>query len=202
MKVVTPRGCGRTPSGDEGHRGAQHLARNTHGACSRDECVSGRHRIIFHCRPWTKENTVEEFRLGDQIIRHDRAATVAAYNAVPLGDADRCRCAHCRNFAAQRATVYPLDFRALLEQLGIDPNKEGEVYDVAGPFELSVRLTGGWFYFVGELIEKGERLTQSGDFQYWFQPSFPRPPACFGECVAAVEFAAKIPWVLDESSAG
>jgi len=145
---------------------------------------------------------VEEFRLGDQVIRYDREATAAAYNAVPLGDADRCTCVYCRNFAAQRANVYPPDFRALLEQLGIDPNKEGEVYDVAGPFELSIRPTGGWFYFVGGFIEKGERLIQTGDFQYWFQPSFPRPPACFGERVAAVEFAAKIPWVLDESSAG
>jgi hypothetical protein len=142
---------------------------------------------------------MKELRLGDQLIRYDREATVAAYSVVLSGDADRCGCIYCRNFALQRANVYPLAFRALLDQLGVDPNKEGEIYDAAGEYELRIRPTGGWFYFVGESIEKGERLTQDGDFQYWFQPSFPRPPACFGERVAAIEFAARVPWVLGES---
>lgn len=141
---------------------------------------------------------MEEFRLGDQLVRHDRDATVAAYSALPQGDADRCGCVHCRNFAAQRGNVYPQDFRALLNQLGIDPNKEGEVFDMIGPFDDRIRPTGGWFYFVGEFIDRGERLIQNGDFQYWFQPSFPRPPDCFGQSVIAIEFNAQVPWVLKE----
>jgi hypothetical protein len=145
---------------------------------------------------------MEELRLGDQRILYDREATVTAYNSLLSGDADRCNCVHCRNFAAQRATVYPTAFRALLDQLGIDPNKEGEVYDMVGPFEDRIRPTGGWFYFVGELIEGGAKLIQVGDFQYWFQPSFPRPPAFFGKQVAAIEFSAQVPWVLNEDPAG
>jgi hypothetical protein len=144
---------------------------------------------------------MEELRLRDQRIRYDREATVAAYSAVPSGGADRCACVLCRNFVVQRAKVYPQSFRALLDQLGIDPHKEGEVYDKVGPFDLRTRPTGGWFYFVGELIEPGERLSQDGDFQYWFQPTFPRAPDCFGERVAAIEFAAQVPWVLDEGPA-
>jgi hypothetical protein len=142
---------------------------------------------------------MEELRLGDQLIRYDRKATVAAYLELSFGGADRCGCVHCRNFAAQRADLYPRAFRALLDDLGIDPNKEGEVYDKVGPFDLKIRPTGGWFYFVGELIQAGEKLMQAGEFQYWFQPSFPRAPACFGEPVAAIEFAAQVPWVLEES---
>ena len=142
---------------------------------------------------------MEQLRLGDQLVRYDREATSAAYTELPSGDADRCACVYCRNFAAQRGTVYPRTFRALLDQLGIDPKKEGEIYDAAGVDERRIRPTGGWFYFVGELIEKGERLIQAGDFQYWFQLSFPRPPASFGEQVAAIEFSAQIPWVLNES---
>jgi hypothetical protein len=142
-----------------------------------------------------------EFRLGDQLVRHDREATIAAYTAFQSGDADRCGCIHCRNFAAQRAQIYPQAFLTLLDQLGIDPNKEGEVFDLVGPDDRKIRPIGGWFYFVGEFIEKGERLMQAGNFQYWFQPSFPRPPACFGECVVAIEFSVQIPWVLDESPA-
>ncbi len=141
---------------------------------------------------------MEELRLGDQLIRYDPQATAAAYSNLPSGGSDRCKCVYCRNFAAQRATVYPPAFRTLLDQIGIDPGKEGEVYDKVGPFEEKIRPTGGWFYFVGELIEKGEKLIQAGDFQYWFQPSFPRPPAFFGERVAAIEFSAQVPWVLDE----
>jgi hypothetical protein len=78
-----------------------------------------------------------ELCLGDQVIRYDREATVAAYCAVRSGGADRCSCVYCRNFAAQRANVYPPDFRALLDQLGIDPNKEGEAYDM--PEHVSAR---------------------------------------------------------------
>jgi hypothetical protein len=51
---------------------------------------------------------------------------------------------------------------------------------------------------VGELIQPGEKLMQAGDFQYWFQPSFPRSPVFFGESVAAIEFSVEVPWVLYE----
>lgn len=142
---------------------------------------------------------MEEFRLGDQLVRYDREATATSYTAVASGDAERCNCVYCLNFAAQRCNVYPPVFLALLDQFGIDPNKEGEVFDLAGPDERRVRPVGGWFYFVGEIIEKGERLIRAGDFRYWFQPSFTRPPACFGDRVAAVEFCAQLPWVLDEN---
>jgi hypothetical protein len=108
---------------------------------------------------------MEELRLGDQLIRHDREATIAAYSTLSSGGADRCTCIYCRNFAAQRATVYPPAFLMPLDQLGIDPNKEGEVFDVVGPADWKVRPTGGWFYFVGELVEAGEKLIPAGDFQ-------------------------------------
>jgi hypothetical protein len=118
---------------------------------------------------------------------------------VPSGHADRCGCVHCRNFAAQRETIYPHAFLALLGKLGINPNEEGEIYDAVGPFDWRSRPTGGWFYFVGEVVEKGERLVPDGDFQCWLQPSFPRAPECFGKYAAAIEFSAQVPWVLDES---
>jgi hypothetical protein len=145
---------------------------------------------------------MDELRLGDQVASYDREATRAAYEALPYGGAERCGCVYCRNFATQRGSAYPKSFRELLLKMGIDPDKEGEVYDMMGPFEDRIRPTGGWFYFVGELLEKGEKLISDGDFKYWFQPSFPRPPACFGEHVAAIEFATNIPWVLKEDPGG
>src|SRR5437773_8513090 len=97
---------------------------------------------------------MEQIQSGDQTIHYDREQTRRAYLEVKSGDAERCGCSSCRNFAAQRSTAYPENFRRLLEQLGIDPKKEGEVYE-CGP-EGSLRVYGGWFYFVGELIEPGE----------------------------------------------
>jgi hypothetical protein len=144
---------------------------------------------------------MDELRLGDQLVRYDHDATVTAYREVPSGDAERCGCLYCRNFAAQRDLVYPQAFRALLDQLGIDLHKEGEAYEM-GPAGEEFRLYGGWFYFVGELIEKGERQTElAQDFQCYFAPrtSLPSADACFGNRVAAIEFVTKAPWVLDES---
>src|SRR5262249_51225748 len=96
---------------------------------------------------------MDQLQLGDQVIRYDREQTRKAYSAMRGGDAEaeRCGCSYCLNFAAQRATVYPENFRGLLDQLGIDPEKEGEVYE-CGPVG-PLRAYGGWFYFAGELLE-------------------------------------------------
>ncbi len=91
---------------------------------------------------------------------------------------------------------YPEKFRLLLDRLGIDPEKEGEVYE-CGP-EGSLGVYGGWFYFAGELIAPGERMTDTGsDFQYYFADAkrLPIPRADFGKNVLAVEFSTKLPCV-------
>ena len=97
-----------------------------------------------------------EFRIGDQAVHYDRDATVAAYAQLTRGDADCCPCSGCRNFALQRDTAYPQSFLDLLNTLGVDPSKEGEAV-LYGPKD-DTYLYGGWFYFVGEVIEKGESI--------------------------------------------
>jgi hypothetical protein len=140
---------------------------------------------------------MEQIQLGDQIIRYDREQTRKAYAEMRSGTAERCGCPYCRNFAVQRSTVYPENFHLILDQFGIDPEKEGEVYETCpeGP------LIGyeGWFYLAGELIEAGERLTDAGaGFQYYFRKSLTTPEADFGEDVLALEFSTKLPWVISE----
>jgi hypothetical protein len=80
----------------------------------------------------------------------DVAATVQAYRRTPRGGSDTCSCNTCRNFSAARMRVYPPDLIALLESLGIDPRKDGEVYHNArlAPDQHDY---GGWFHFVGDL---------------------------------------------------
>jgi hypothetical protein len=145
------------------------------------------------------EANMDRMQSGDQVIRYDREQTRKVYSALRGGGAERCGCCHCLNFAAQRTTAYPEKFRLLLNQLGIDPDKEGEVYE-CGP-DGPLRVYGGWFYFVGELIEAGERMTDAAPgFQYFFTDAkhLPRPEVDFGKNVLAVEFRTRLPWVISE----
>jgi hypothetical protein len=141
---------------------------------------------------------MEQIDLGDQIIRYDGKRTRTAYAAMKFGSAERCGCPSCRNFVRQRSTVYPENFRLLLDQLGIHPEKEGEIY--AGGPEGSLVRYGGWFYLSGELIQTGERMTDAGpNFQYFFRASNrPTLRADFGAQVLALEFSTKLQWVISQ----
>src|SRR5450755_2392350 len=103
---------------------------------------------------------MEQIKLGDQVIRFDRERTRHAYSSMKGGDAERCGCSYCRNFAAQRSTAYPEVFRLLLDQLGIDPQKEGEVYE-SGPDGLLK------MYGVVVLCRRDCPLRRTDD-RYWF----------------------------------
>ena len=53
-----------------------------------------------------------ELHLGQQRIRFDREATAALYrDTITVAGAESCTCISCKNFAAQRANVYPEEFR-------------------------------------------------------------------------------------------
>ena len=134
--------------------------------------------------------------LGDQRIEYDREATAAVYRAMESGFAEKCGCAGCRNFMAQRGSVFPTPFLSLLERLGIDAAKEGEVYE-SGPFPDGRHVYGGWFYFVGRMLAAGEYLVEDGKFKYFIGTRFPRPPEAFGaHAVLAVEFETELRWVI------
>ncbi len=132
----------------------------------------------------------------------DRDATVAAYRAAVEGGSISCGCAGCRNFLLARATVFPPKFLELLDQLGVDPLKDGEVYQNA-------RLSpgrhdyGGWFHFVGKLNKTGDftpiRFTEN--FSVWMcEPSAPRLASLEKHQVVQLEFHCdSVPWLLDET---
>jgi hypothetical protein len=142
-----------------------------------------------------------EMQAGDQTIRYDRDATVAIYGTMEGGYAEKCGCVFCKNFAAQRNLVYPASFRALLEQLGVDPNKEGEAFEY-GPVADGCHLYGGWFYFVGEMVTPGERNGKAPDhhnFESFFTTTHPSDPAFRGGPMLAVEFSTPVKWVLEDN---
>jgi hypothetical protein len=144
-------------------------------------------------------HAMDELKIGDQVIRYDRELTRQAYSLIESGGAEECGCSYCRNFVEQRSIAYPEHFRSLLDQLGIDSNKEGEVYEL-GPSE-GLRLYGGWLFLAGELVEAGEQLTtEAGSgFQYHFTEAnrLPKPAANFGDQVLAIDFRTTLPWVVE-----
>jgi len=138
---------------------------------------------------------------GDWTYSLDRDATVAAYRAAEHGGSDSCGCAGCRNFTLARAEVFPASFLTLLDQLGIDPRKDGEAYHIA-------RLSpgrhgyGGWFHFVGTLHETGDfpPIYLNKDFYVWMSSaSAPRLASLENLSVVQLEFHTdSVPWVLSE----
>ena len=139
-----------------------------------------------------------ELQIGDQTIRYDREATAAIYATIQHGDAEECGCPECQNFARQRSSAYPETFLALLEQLGIDPQKEGEVF-YGCPVDDGCHMYGGWFFLVGELIEAGETNTMMADshtFRFFFTSVCPNALAFRNGPLLAIEFMTHVRLVL------
>lgn len=148
--------------------------------------------------PTNSQSNGAELRIGDQLIRHYRDLTANAYLHMPTGMAERCACAACRNFIAQRSTAYPGFFLDLLAELGIDPTKEDDVYSY-GAIDDNPRIYEGWLFFTGDLLEQGWSLVDNGGFKYWIGSNH-RPPkdVDFGGPTLVVEFSTKLPWVISD----
>lgn len=145
-----------------------------------------------------------ELYVGEQKVRFDRDQTAALYRDIlATPGADQCTCASCKNFATQRTTIFPKDFLGLLNELGVDSLKEWEAFDYDfGPETKADHLYGGWFLFSGELVEGQERRPrdQNPAFDYWFTTSFPATTLPKDIKLCAVEFMAKVPWIVPEMS--
>lgn len=141
---------------------------------------------------------------GEWEFSCDRQATMDAYARAIHGSSEICVCNGCRNFVAARDNVYPRAFKELLESLGIDVWKDGEVYHNA---RLSSGLHdyGGWFHFVGTLAKTGDFpvVEQAPGFTAWMcRRSAPSLEVFGGQPLVQVEFhTERVPWVLDETPA-
>ncbi len=147
---------------------------------------------------------MDEVRFDRWVLEIDRAATEEAYRSIAPGP-ETCGCRTCRNFAAARERVYPAEFRALCRRLGIQVEREREVYEL-GRTQDGTYLYGGWFHFVGRLDVTPEsqdyQYTDAGTgFTFYFTNSLALVPEAMRErAVVQVEFTARVPWVLDEAA--
>lgn len=138
---------------------------------------------------------------GDWHFTFDRAATAAAYRQAGAGWCDVCGCKGCRNFVAARARAFPEPFLRLLESLGIDPCKDGEIYHL-GCERPGRHVYEGWFHFVGELHEAGDfAVVELGDgcVAWLCRAGAPRLASLEDLPVVQLEFhLSGVPWLLDE----
>jgi hypothetical protein len=126
---------------------------------------------------------------------------VDAYARETAGNSAKCTCIGCRNFVAARFDVFPNAFLTLLDSLGIDPTKDGEVYH-NGRLSPGKHHYGGWFHFIGALDVTGDlRPMEFGEsFSVYFcSKSAPCLLALKDLPLVQVEFAASaVPWHLTE----
>ena len=144
-----------------------------------------------------------EIKVGQQVVRFDAEATKRLYvEAMAVAGADSCDCASCRNFAAQRNSVYPGDFVSLLKRLGVNPLVELEAFDYDFDLKQPRHLYGGWFPFCGELLEGADWRPEhnAGASEWWFTESFPSLGISAEKRVCAVEFLVEVPWTNPEES--
>jgi hypothetical protein len=133
----------------------------------------------------------------------DRPATMDAHAREPRGGADSCTCNGCRNFVAAREKVFPTTFLKLLDSLGIDPLKDGEVY-LLGRLAQVGFCYGGWFHFIGSLETTGDfsAVPVAPGFTVWLCRAGAPPIASLkGSSLVQVEFKADlVPWLLEEAA--
>lgn len=143
----------------------------------------------------------------------DLERTRAVYEKRLRGAPEECGCVHCRNFVAAREHVYTPEVLALLSRFGLmPPMREAEIYHNA-PLESGLHSYGGWFHFVGQLIDGEDAWQPSGPnsdlfvpekFNTRFQIGISRdislvPAEAFGiSTLVQLDFAAEVPWLLEE----
>lgn len=154
----------------------------------------------------------ETIRVGRWTLRPDLRRTREAHAALAHSGAAACICDGCKNFEAVRAQFLSGPIGAILEQLGITPPWEVEVYET-GRAESGLHQYGGWFHFVGTI--------ESGDHSWREMPGHPsvRVPdfetltpalkvgfhndaalvrdSFKGMPVVQLEFLADLPWLID-----
>jgi hypothetical protein len=99
---------------------------------------------------------MQELRIDGWKLTCDPNRTREAYIRASRGAHD-CPCSSCRNFLVVRDEFYPSSLLGLLDSLGINKHKEAEVYEM-GP-KGKGRLYGGWYHFIGRVVEDPGRPT-------------------------------------------
>lgn len=108
----------------------------------------------------------KRLQIGSTVVEYDADATRRAYTQ-DEGGISSCVCDYCTNYRLVRDQVYPLEFRALLEQLGIDYCKEVELTHLQDDNSEDGAAYGhpvlGHYAFVGRVLEPQKNIAVHHD---------------------------------------
>lgn len=138
--------------------------------------------------------------LGDVIIEVDAVKTRAIYDSIERGGAKECGCSYCRNFLAQVPDCFPHEVIEFMNQCGIDPTKDAEVYEM-GEVENGAYLYGGEYYFISRSSPNVDASNLNNGFEFTILNPTPLEPNQFHNIDGSkcFSFIWSIPWVLNES---
>jgi hypothetical protein len=147
---------------------------------------------------------LETVKFGSWVAQVDPEANRTAYSHIAQGAAEECSCPECRNFIAARGKglVYPADVVGLFGRMGVDADRESEVYGMdAGANRDGLCVYGGWFNVVGRLLGDDVAVPREVSPRIQLYPSSGAalPDPAFGDVeMFRIEFVIALPWVLDE----
>ncbi len=138
----------------------------------------------------------------------DKEITEQTYKEFEHSGAESCGCDYCKNFIAQRETVFPYEIKELLTGLGVDYRKEIDISEFAR-LKNGLHYYSGWFQFKGGF--KGQDCTvpfQNGghtydltkitdNFSIGFRHDNSLTPFKDKKGLVQIEFDCHLPWVLE-----
>jgi hypothetical protein len=137
-----------------------------------------------------------QIKYRDWILDCDVEATRVGYETISAGGVEVCDCAGCRNFVAQRDSVYPAEVLNLFNELGVNYKRDAETYHTAR-LEPGVHLYGSWFHFVGAIVKEPIGPATLNSLRIDFIPDNALAAKAFeNQPLVQIEITLKLPWVL------
>ncbi len=128
----------------------------------------------------------------------DVEATRRAYETISAGSVEACECSGCKNFLAQRDSIFPEEIRKLFDELGVNYKRDAEIYHIA-QLQPGLHQYGGWFHFVGNILRQPLGPASMDHFTVDFVPDRSLAANAFENySLVQIEITMEIPWVLTE----
>ena len=105
---------------------------------------------------------IEVIQIGRWVVRPDVGRTREAHSKLAWSGAAECSSTSCQNFDAVRTQLVAGPLGRVLDQLGISPPWEVEVYEM-GRSSSGLHHYGGWFHFVGTIESGADAWRPVGD---------------------------------------
>ncbi|MGP1908009.1 hypothetical protein ACTSEZ_07540 [Metabacillus sp. JX24] len=147
---------------------------------------------------------MEQIKVGSWLIEIDLIKTKEFYQKFHLITED-CGCDYCSNYVLA-CDSFPKNIKNTFNLLGIDPRKEGEVYELIDN-EDGTHLYGGFYHIVGKIIDGPDIWKPSeetvdfptlgrNDMEIGFNKDLALVPSSFPRPVIQFQFEMNVPWLL------